>query len=397
MSKSLFASPRFVMNPDDCLFYHTVDLPGHGTIPGFWDIRGKESQYLGEVEFKDKRVLEIGPATGQLSFFMDAQEAEVVSIETADAYAAEFFWDFGESVPHDLEGMLELHREHMEKMKNSYWFCHRTLASKAKVHYGSAYSVPRELGRFDISVLACVLLHNKNPLLIIENCARITQEKIIIVEPFRESQFAQSSAEFLPTNDRGAWDTWWGFSPKFFVDVLRSMGFTHSNVTFHTQECFGEPADLFTVVASRRAFGKTPVAGKPVSVAIESPVERLRLQAGRLTNLPLTVVNLAEAPISSFSASPILLSYHWKRKSGELVVWDGVRTSLPRVMHKGDADDLFVAVRAPEEPGDYLLEVSMLEEGMAWFDDRVGSLPLRIEAVVTPQSSSAKDAANVAT
>lgn len=397
MSKSLFARPRLVMNPDNCSFYHTLDLPGHGTVPGFWDIRGKESQYLGEVVFKDKRVLEIGPATGQLSFFMEAQEAEVVSLEADDGYASEFFWDVDESVPHDLEEMIELNREHMQKVKNSYWFCHRALASKAKVHYGSAYSVPGELGRFDISVLACVLLHNKNPLLILENCARITQEKMIIVEPFRETQFAQSSAEFLPTNDGGGWKTWWGFSPKFFIDVLRSMGFTHSRVTFHTQECFGKPADLFTVVASRSPFGETPMAGKPVSVAIESPVERLKMQAGRLTNLPLSLVNLAEAPISSFSASPILLSYHWKRKSGEVAVWDGVRTSLPRVMHKGDADDLFVAVRAPEEPGDYLLEVSMLEEGIAWFDDRVGSLPLRIESVVTPRSSSGEDVSSVST
>ncbi len=396
MPKSLFAPPISVMKPDDCLFYHTLDLPGYGTIPGFWDIRGKESEYLGEVVFKNKRVLEIGPATGQLSFFMDAQEAEVLSIEAADDYASEFFWDFGDSVPHDLEWMLERHREHMRKMKNSYWFCHRALASKAKVHYGSAYSLPRELGSFDISVLACILLHNKNPLLILENCARITQEKMIIVEPFRESQFAQSSATFLPANDRSGWDTWWGFSPKFFIDVLRSMGFTHSRATFHTQVCFGKPADLFTVVASRGPFGETPMAGEPVSVAIESPVERLRMPAGRFTNLPVSVVNLAEAPISSFSASPILLSYHWKRKSGEVVVWDGVRTSLPRVMHKGDSDELFVAVRAPEEPGDYLLEVSMLEEGVAWYDDRVDSLPLPIDTVVTPRSSG-EDAGNVST
>jgi SAM-dependent methyltransferase len=397
MTKSLFASPRLVMNLEDCSFYHTVDLPDYGTIPGFWDIRGKESQYLGEVIFKDKRVLEIGPATGQLSFYMDAQGAEVVSIEADDDYASEFFWDFDESVPQDLEQMLELHREHIRKVKNSYWFCHRALASQAKVHYGSAYSLPTELGRFDISVLACVLLHNKNPLLILENCARITEDKIIIVEPFRESQLAQSSAEFLPTNDKSAWKTWWGFSPKFFIDVLRSMGFSYSRVTFHTQECFDAPAYLFTVVASRSPFAETQGSEKPLSVALESPVERLRIRAGKLINLPLSIVNLGEAPISSFSAPPVILSYHWKRKSGEVAVWDGLRTALPRVMHKGDSDDVFVAVRAPEKPGDYLLELSMLEEGIAWYDDSVVGLPLRIETVVTTRSSSGEDPANVST
>jgi len=388
MLTNLFASPRRSINVAECLFYHTVDIPGHGTVPGFWDIRGKESQYLGDVTFQGKRVLEIGPATGQLSFFMERQGAEVVSIEAAADYTFEIFWDSFDIVPQELQEMLNRKREEIERVKNAYWFCHRAFESKAKVHYGSGYSLPRELGKFDVSVLACVLLHTKNPLRIIENSARVTEDKMIIVEPFRESQFAQLAAEFLPTDDRQGWDTWWAFSPKFFVDVLRSMGFGYSKVTFHTQECFGKPAELFTVVASRSPFEETPAAGDPVRVTINSPVERLRIQAGQLTNLPLTIVNQSETSISSFSASPVLVSYHWKRKSGECVVWDGVRTFLPRVMYKGDADDIFVAVRAPDQPGDYLLEISMLEEGVDWYDEKIEGLPVLIETVVTARSPS---------
>src|SRR5688572_23623574 len=128
MSKSLFAHPRAVMNPDDCSFYHTVDIPGYGTIPGFWDIRGNEAQYLGGETFTGKRVLEIGPASGHLSFFMESQNAEVISIEAAEDYTWELFWDLRGSVPPGLEEMLQVHREHMEKLRNSYWFCHRALA-----------------------------------------------------------------------------------------------------------------------------------------------------------------------------------------------------------------------------------------------------------------------------
>jgi SAM-dependent methyltransferase len=382
MSKSLFARPREAVSINDCCFYHTVDIQGHGTIPGFWDIRGHESQYLGDATLSGKRVLEIGPATGHLSFFMERQNAEVVSIETAEDYDWEFFWDLCDSVPPGLEEMLKFNRESMEKIRNSYWFCHRAYGSKAKVHYGSAYSLPPELGKFDIAVLACVLLHTKSPLRIIENCARVAQDKIIIVEPFRESQFSQLPAEFLPKENREGWDTWWAFSPKFFVDVLRSMGFTYSRVTFHTQQCFGKPADLFTVVASRNPIASHLSEGR-VKVAISSPVESLRLQAGKLVNLPMNFVNLADSPISSFSPSPVLVSYHWKRKSGELAVWDGVRTSLPRVFYKDDADDLFLTVRAPDDPGEYLLEVSLLEEGRIWYDDCVEGPPLRIETLVT--------------
>jgi hypothetical protein len=382
MSESLFAPPRDAVKLEDCLFYHTVDIPGHGTIPGFWDIRGNESQYLGDETFTGKRVLEIGPASGHITFFMESQKAEVVSIETSQDYAWEFFWDFCDSVPSGLQDMLKLNRENMERFRNSYWFCHRAHGSKARVHYGNGYNVPGELGKFDIAVLACVLLHTKSPLTILENCARVTQEKIIIVEPFRAGQLAQVPAEFLPRNNEEGWDTWWAFSPKFFVDVLRSMGFTYSRVTFHTQQCVGKPVHMFTVVASRNAI-VDPISVGNINVAISSPVERLRLQPGRLTNLPLNFVNLAETPVSSFSSSPVLVSYHWKRKSGEIAVWDGLRTFLPRVLYKGDADDILLAVRAPLDPGDYVLEVSLLEEGRSWYDDRIDGLPLRIETVVT--------------
>src|SRR5262249_38857352 len=46
MPNNPFATPRHVTNLDDCIFYHTIDLPEVGTVAGYWDIRGKESQYL---------------------------------------------------------------------------------------------------------------------------------------------------------------------------------------------------------------------------------------------------------------------------------------------------------------------------------------------------------------
>jgi len=377
MPNNLFATPRHVTKLEDCIFYHTIDLPEVGTIAGYWDIRGKESQYLGEVSLAGRRVLEIGPASGQLSFFMERQGAEVVSIDAADDYPWEFSWDFYDAAPADLQELLTEKQQHMEKVKNSYWFCHRLLGSKAKIHYGSAYLLPRELGRFDISGLACVLLHNKNPVMIIENCARLTTDTIVIVEPVRERQF--SPLEFLPTGAERWWDTWWGFSPKFFVEVLRSMGFSQSVVSFHTQVCFGKAEDLFTVVATRTS---RPTADVSIAASITSPVERLRVPAQRLFHLPVRVVNLGPSPISSFGNSPLLLSYHWKQ-SDQVTVWDGARTSFSRPLREGDVEEIFVAVYAPSQPGDYLLEISILREGVEWFDEKIAGLPLRIAARVT--------------
>ena len=70
---TLFAEPRFVESLDDCIFYHTIDLPGFGTQPGMWDLRANVEKYLGQVDLQGKRVLEMGTATGYLCFHMESQ------------------------------------------------------------------------------------------------------------------------------------------------------------------------------------------------------------------------------------------------------------------------------------------------------------------------------------
>jgi len=69
----VYAPPRTVTDLNDCYFYHTVDVPGVGRVTGEWDLRAGVREYLGSVPFAGKRVLEIGPASGFLSFFMERE------------------------------------------------------------------------------------------------------------------------------------------------------------------------------------------------------------------------------------------------------------------------------------------------------------------------------------
>src|SRR3974390_1138479 len=52
---------------------HATELPAGTVLPGGWDLRGKESAYLGGVDIAGKRVFELGPATGYLTFWMERQ------------------------------------------------------------------------------------------------------------------------------------------------------------------------------------------------------------------------------------------------------------------------------------------------------------------------------------
>src|SRR5262245_37823785 len=116
---NLYAVPPVVTNLDECFFYHVMDLPRYGTTPGYWDLRGHESQYLGEVQLAGKRVLEIGPASGHLSFFMERAGASVVSVEAAEDYDWEFCWDIERLASPELTERLTSHREMMGRLRNS--------------------------------------------------------------------------------------------------------------------------------------------------------------------------------------------------------------------------------------------------------------------------------------
>ena len=146
--------PYAVPPPDppveDCFFYHAMEIPGHGFVGGGFDLRGHEDEYLGGVDLDGRRVLEIGPASGFLTFHMEDRGAHVVAVDLPEGSR----WDL---VPHSgVDGPSDEWLTAMRQMKNGFWFAHRRRRSSAKVLYGSAYDLPDELGSFDIGLMEAV-------------------------------------------------------------------------------------------------------------------------------------------------------------------------------------------------------------------------------------------------
>ena len=80
----LYAQPRDVRGVEGCFFYHVMDLPGFGVVGGRWDLREGVNKYLGGIDVEDKRVLEIGPASGFLTADLESHGAEVVAVELSE-------------------------------------------------------------------------------------------------------------------------------------------------------------------------------------------------------------------------------------------------------------------------------------------------------------------------
>ena len=116
------------------------------------------------------------PPAAFLTFEMEKRGADVVSVEVTDEHG----WDFVPYPDARLEEVFGPRRIVMQQLKNSYWFSHAALQSKAKVYYGDVYNLPAALGQFDIAVMGSVLLHCRDPLRIVEQCGKMARSLIII-------------------------------------------------------------------------------------------------------------------------------------------------------------------------------------------------------------------------
>lgn len=255
---TLYATPRHVESPTDCCFYHVMEIPGHGqTQDAQWDLRGNEEAYLGNVDISGKRVLELGPASGYMSFYMESRGAEVVSVELSP----EMEWDVVPDAQLDVENFVSARRQIMEKLRNSYWFAHERVGSKARVHYGSGYAIPKELGHFDVATLCAVLLHVRDPLRVLANCADLADTLIVsdLVHPDVPANLPVMS--WYSTPEAPSLDCWWKFSPQLFVRFGEVLGFSSNVVTYHqqmwTMDGPPRPAEMYTVVSSQRRSSRS--------------------------------------------------------------------------------------------------------------------------------------------
>jgi SAM-dependent methyltransferase len=251
MERDLYAEPQHVTSPDECYFYHSMDVPGAViTVDNGWDLRPNVDRYIGDVSLPGKRVLEIGPASGFLTFHMESNGAEVVSVELAP----DADWDIVPHVLIDMEKTVQERRAIMAQLRNGFWFAHERIGSSALVHYGTAYDLPDGLGRFDIAVMASVLLHTRDPLQVIEGCARHADTLVVTEMRFPELE-GSPVARLYPTPASSQWDTWWSFSPDMLVQYLGVLGFSECVVTDHEQMHVypggHSQMPMFTIVASR--------------------------------------------------------------------------------------------------------------------------------------------------
>jgi SAM-dependent methyltransferase len=241
----------------DLVWYHAVELPDGTVLPGAWDLRGHEPAYLGRVNVAGKRVLELGPATGYLTFYLERMGAEVVAFEAGFDVSIDLLPFRGREDPEERRRVMQ---DTIDRNHDAWWYLHRTLGSSARFVQGNIYDMPADLGTFDITFFGAILLHLREPWGALSQAARRTTETMIVTEPLQEEEYPPESniMRFSPSAEHHV-TNWWSIYPGAVVSMLSRLGFGQAETTLHTQhhhlahDITSEPVDqrMYTVVGRR--------------------------------------------------------------------------------------------------------------------------------------------------
>jgi SAM-dependent methyltransferase len=147
---------------------------------------------------------------------------------------------------------------------------------------------------------------------------------------------------------------------------------------------------VFQVPSQFRGPTRLPAGAHHAELRFQSGFRPGRLESGVPAILELRVRNTSPAawPATSF----LQIGNHWRDVRRQVSIVNDGRTSLGQDVQPGQEVSVDLAVTPPTRAGRYLLEIDVVEEGVAWFVDR-GSRALQADVRVgraTPLARAAR-------
>src|ERR1700704_2929274 len=122
-----------------------------------------------------------------------------------------------------------------------------------------------------------------------------------------------------------------------------------------------------------------PLPDRGFKAQITLPDPPLKLRAGQQENITLKVKNLSdvvwwqrggEMNDRSDNKFYIAAGNRWLDKDGKRTSNTEGHNGIPRDLKPGDEAEMSLLITAPKEPGEYTIELDMVQEAVAWFAEK---------------------------
>lgn len=118
-------------------------------------------------------------------------------------------------------------------------------------------------------------------------------------------------------------------------------------------------------------FKSTPISEVEVAaIRLSSPgAGALRLKPRERSHVAVELENGSDRILANQHPNPIRFAYHWVRATDHtVVVFNGHRSEVSPACPPGATQTYCPEFVAPDEPGAYRLQITLLQEGVRWFD-----------------------------
>ena len=209
------------------IWYHTIDLPGGVTTPGWFDLRPVVDR-LPWPDVRGKRCLDVGTYDGFLAFTMEQRGAsEVVAADIDDHRLWDWPVDARSKAPEDLAAMAG------PEKGRGFRIAAEALGSSVRREPWSIYDLsPETVGTFDVVVVGSLLLHLRDPLRALEAVRSVCSGVLLSMEQIDlELTLLHPRKPVTAVNGVGTLLQWWNPSLAGHRQLVRAGGFTLEKTT----------------------------------------------------------------------------------------------------------------------------------------------------------------------
>jgi 2-polyprenyl-3-methyl-5-hydroxy-6-metoxy-1,4-benzoquinol methylase len=96
-------------------------------------------------------------------------------------------------------------------------------------------------------------------------------------------------------------------------------------------------------------------------------------------SLAIQIDNTGSAQFASLAPYPVHISYHWLDRSGNIVEFDGIRSQIVPPLYGHSTREFDVTIVAPKNEGEYILQLTLVQENKFWFEEIIPNLPVELK------------------